>query len=94
MRYLKEELLNCIPFGKKNSIHLLELSNLLHVSTRETKLQIQMARREGALILSAPCGYWQTHNPEEIQRFKRSMAGQAKQRMRSIARMKDVNVDE
>ena len=70
------ELLNAIPRDRENAIHQMQLAEKLHINTGLLKKRIQTARREGAPICSAQCGYWITDDEEELECFTASMRRQ------------------
>lgn len=75
------ELLNAIPRDRENAIHQMQLAEKLHINTGLLKKRIQTARREGAPICSAQCGYWITDDEEELECFTSSMRRQGFSRL-------------
>ncbi len=74
-----EELLNLIPSGRENAIHLTDLAKKLGLSIRRTQEKVYEARRSGAVILSDASGYFQPESHDEVVCF----AGSYKRRMRT-----------
>lgn len=74
-----------IPEGKENAVHLKDLKEILHLSGRCVREQIEQARRHGVPVLS-DCvnGYWRSNDADEILRFHRSMTARATQ-IRTVA---------
>lgn len=77
-----------IRHGKDNAIHLQDLSAELGCSPETIKAEIRKARRDGALILSASCGYWLAESPEEMQKYIEMMRRQAISRLFTIKPIK------
>lgn len=81
-------LLNAIPFGAENAIHMEPLAKKLGVSARRLRRMIREARMHDYLIGSGNEGYFQTDEQSEesmndLQRFynARRMAGTGTLRM-------------
>ena len=68
-----KDLLNYIPIGESNAIHLNALAEELELSQAKTKALIRNARKEGAEICSGQAGYWIAENESEKQKFIKSM---------------------
>lgn len=77
----KEQLLQAIPIGEKNAIHMEQLAKRLGIDVSTLKRYIRQARREGADILSGTSGYWQSENNHEKKMWTRSMKKQALSRL-------------
>lgn len=72
--------------GAKNGTTLRELVALTGMNERAVRLKIQQERKSGKLILSnSKDGYFLPENPEDVQRFARSMSRRAAE-IASIAR--------
>lgn len=69
----KERLLDIIPNGKGNAIHLEELAFRLGVHPMVAKELIRKARIEGAHILSDTSGYWLSSVTSEMQDYVNRM---------------------
>ncbi len=77
----KEQLLQAIPIGEKNAIHMIPLAERLGVDTTTLKKCIRQARREGADIISGLSGYWQPETDHERKMWVSSMRKQALTRL-------------
>ncbi len=77
-------LLEIIPVGEENAISRRELMRITGLSDRELRRQIEMERREGALILSSTAsnsgGYFRNTPGDavELRRFINSMSQRGK----------------
>lgn len=80
------EIINLIPKGKENAVHLNVLARLADLHPRAVKKIIKDARRNGAPILSGIEGYWIGTKEEQVQ-FLRMMKGQALSRLKTISDM-------
>lgn len=88
------DIVEFIPKGKDNAIHLQELVKILHCSDTYIKCEIRKARNAGAPIVSGCAGYWLTDSNEESEQFILSMRKQAITRLNSIKRLnKAVQID-
>ena len=70
-------LLNRIPVGRDNAVHMKDLSAQLGVDDRTIRAWINSARNAGYMILSGNEGYWRSDNTSEIKgsyRRRRRMA--------------------
>lgn len=64
--------------GAENGTTLRELVALTGMNERAVRLKIQQERKSGKLILSnSKDGYFLPENPEDVQRFARSMSRRA-----------------
>lgn len=72
-----------IPKGKENAIHLEQLAHALNMSDTCIKKHIKEARRNGAPIMSAKCGYWLTENEAERRAFIDNMNAQGYARLKT-----------
>ena len=72
-----------IPMGKQNAIHLDQLSQQLNMSETSVKKLIKEARRRGAPIMSAKCGYWRTESEAERKAFIDNMNAQGYARLKT-----------
>ena len=77
----KEQLLQAIPIGEKNAIHMIPPAERLGVDVTTLKKCIRQARREGADIISGVSGYWQPETDHERKMWERSMRKQALTRL-------------
>lgn len=64
-----EELLNNIPKGENNAIHMTALAEKMGVTSATIKKLVQMARREGAEICSGNNGYWMAEDDQDKRKF-------------------------
>ncbi len=71
---------NLLPTGEQNAIHAEELAGVAGVTPRELRKEIERERREGALILSSPNGYFRHEegNTPELRRFIQTMERRGK----------------
>ena len=59
-----------IPEGRENAIHMKELAILLEVDERFIRHAISDARKSGVLVLSNDCdGYFFSNNEEDLKTF-------------------------
>lgn len=80
-------LLNLIPEGKENAVHLEALAKQTGRETRTVKEMIKQLRRQGMPILSNVGGYW-IGTQEETEDFFSGMKKQALCRLKTIGDMK------
>lgn len=78
-----------IPIGKKNAIHLKELSEALGVKESVAKKYVQEARRKGSIICSGQVGYWIPESDTEIKSFASEQRKQALSRLKTTKPMRD-----
>jgi biotin operon repressor len=74
-------IIDYIPEGKENAIHLEELAKLLKIDSRTVKKLIQQARKNGVKIISGQNGYWISDNEHDFKMFARMMRKQAASRV-------------
>lgn len=83
-----EQLMQAIPVGEQNAIHMIPLAEHLGVDTTTLKNYIRQARREGADIISGLSGYWQPETDHERKMWTTSMRKQALTRLSTSKRMR------
>ena len=86
---MNEKLLEVIPVGRFNAIHLKDGALKMGVTEGGFKNLVRKARKDGAFILSDTCGYWQSDDRAEVQAFLDSMDKQAKSRFSSTKSMRN-----
>lgn len=74
------DIINAIPVGADNAIHLQRLAELAGCTDSTIKKRIQAARRQGIIVLSGQKGYWKPTTLEEQRRFLLMMDKAAKAR--------------
>lgn len=82
------EIKKLIPVGRDNAIHQEELSRIMGISPRTTKIYIKQLRMQGEPILSGVYGYWYAENDHEKQLFINTMRKQAQSRLASAEAIK------
>ena len=60
------ELIEIIPEGKENAIPARDLANIVNISTRELRAQIEALRRSGHIIAACNSGYYIPVNDAEL----------------------------
>lgn len=73
----KNSIVQHIPHGRENAVHLGILCERLSIPETTLKGRIRKARKEGVAILSGREGYWLSDDPEEIKHFAAVMKSQA-----------------
>ena len=86
---MNEKLLEVIPVGRFNAIHLKDGALKMGVTEGGFKNLVRKARKDGAFILSDTRGYWQSDDRAEVQAFLDSMDKQAKSRFSSTKSMRN-----
>lgn len=80
------QIFSLLQTGAENGVTLRELVAMTGMNERLVRLKIQQERKAGKLILSnSKDGYFLPENPEDVQRFARSMSRRAAE-IASIAR--------
>jgi len=74
-----EWLITIIPIGRAAALSMSYLANLLGISNRELRKEIESARRDGVLICSCDKGYFMPETMTEIKEH----AQRAKARIRT-----------
>ena len=65
------DIVDYIPEGNDGArISLREIGERIGLSSRDIRRAVENARNEGIPILADGNGYWISHNPEEIARWK------------------------
>lgn len=85
----KIDIINFIPCGKPNAIHLRELVEASNKKPTIIKKEIKEARQKGIFVLSGSCGYWISNDKEEQREFIATMRKQALSRLKSIKPIND-----
>lgn len=85
----EQSIMNLIPLGKKNAIHLQELSEKSGVSPENTKRLIRAARKTNPRLLSGRCGYWIAEDDNEVMAFLKMMQKQAVSRFVTCKAIKE-----
>ncbi len=80
---VEKHIIDYIPTGKTNAIHLKTLAAELEKPVHIVKRMIQQARKDN-IILSASCGYWIPESKEELESWLHMMKGQAISRLQTI----------
>ena len=76
-----------LSHGQENAVPLKQLTALTGLPERAVRRQIAAERKRGTMILAdSKSGYYLPGNPDELQRFSRSMAHRANEIM-AVARM-------
>ena len=84
----REQIVQAIPIGEKNAIHLEALANNIGLATWKCKKEIQEARKQGADIISGTSGYWKPETDHERQVWADSMKKQALSRLSTSKKMR------
>lgn len=77
-----QQLLEIIPFGKKNAIHAIDIAKELRYECGgnqvETRELIRYAIQKGHIILSTPkSGYWRSNLKQEIENCIKGLRNRA-----------------
>ena len=67
-----ELIVQSIPVGKENALHLNVIAAEWNVSQTAAKAMIRQARMQGAKVCSSKSGYWIAANDEDIRAFLES----------------------
>ena len=81
-------IMESIPIGRENAMHLEEISEKLNMNPNSVKKQIREARENGMLILSSKCGYWYSEDVNERATFVDRIEKNARARLKTIKAIK------
>lgn len=88
------KLLDLIPYGEENAIPMGTLSNLLQLSERETRKQVEQCRISGNIICSCDEGYYIPVTIGELFRYYLHVSGRIKTARDSLYAVKERLVQE
>ena len=81
--YIMQELINSIPTGQENAIHLETLCKKWGCSSQKAKKLIRAARFEGMKICSGKDGYWIARSNIEGELFINGLRKQGYERLKT-----------
>ena len=83
---MKRKVYDALQYGRDNAISSKTLAQRLGFrSVRDLQKAVETERAAGAVILSDPCGggYYLSDEPEELQRFTRTLYARARNTMKA-----------
>lgn len=72
---MEQAVLDIIPIGKDNAVHTAYITGMTNIKGRQIRNIISDLRCAGIPICSAPCGYWLTNYPPDLEQTIKMLEG-------------------